>query len=406
MGLESLKQKFFELFSKVCVGNRDIAEFLFYVFMGKYLKGKVLHYGHNLPLNLHLIIFLPSSRGKGQAMKVIELIINSLPEGKIKLGRFVETTAAALVGTRDETGKKAVGLLEEVDILIYPEGGTILTRSLAPHFANIRQILQEAMDDKGSIGKGLAGFRLQTEVSSSIIITTCEMDSVDELLANHGLLQRALVVADKNDVDFKKLFAEIAEKSVEFDNSDIKRLTKEFIEELEKIPPNTNIAQFERESYKKGYQDVLQLVNKLLSEFKNKRRQGLLESFAMRTLVKWKKVSAINAFCNGRDTVIEEDYSVALDVIKKHLYNVLCLVNELEIKASNRDDKLYRVVCDVLKKNPLINKGTLVNILIRNPDWNKGFTHTQNQINNWVKEGRLIEQTGNKHNEKFISLPE
>ncbi|MCX6803784.1 MAG: hypothetical protein NTY48_04415 [Candidatus Diapherotrites archaeon] len=315
-------------FNQYCIYNDDVADLTWLQIAGAMAKNARLQYaGDNISLRVNSCIIQPPSSGKGQSNKPVKEICSKV---SLSFVQYTETTDAGLVGTvlpprrQGQAPAVVAGALASSDFLVFTEGECIL-RSGADFNRNMHQILQNATDDPGLVGKRMAHGEINYITNTAVMITSYFVPDFNYALLNKGLLQRVFLV-------YKDFTTKQIKGIQDF-------LTNSTVVGVNNEPVPDELIQFflnlsTKKVTLKCDDKAAEAFKILFAEFGDKKRSfvseggiDLLNSFLTRFHKTVFKIAGILALTSNRETILLEDLTDALKFGEMHVDSAIRLIN-------------------------------------------------------------------------------
>ncbi len=346
---------------------------------------KHIEFNHRISedLRLHPCIIMPSGFGKSEGNDMLAKFARECELNYILMEKF---TDAALTGSIDQ---KVIELnsknklkpgdpnyidpyvkspLEEYNFIIFDEGEAALKPTRGNEIS--QRILQKAMNRMGSDGNmitntmvsnKLAGKKIETRPSCSIIITSYYLDEFKETLLNRGLLQRMIVYIREEDRNMRtKIIDHVIDNIPVADSgstSDIRRVEDEYIKmknKKEQMIKELGIEALKlRDYHQRNTKSVIldtgvpAKVKEAIYELREivpfqLGQEQIWESIMSRLSVNLLKVAAIYALIDYRNIITAEDIAQASKLLNTTMRSVaFYLAENVKTVADRRVDEIY-----------------------------------------------------------------
>jgi len=396
------------------VGNHELKEILFHVFLGIILTDRGYHYvegAKKKTTRIHIFMIQDSGTGKSQLMKALHEIVDFLG---IKSRITVKDNEASMTGTvyrnpMNNTVHVKKGMLSELILLCWDEGSILLKHSAFMDI--ITDVFQVVMDEPGRVSKGMKLGKIEYPCKTTVVAGSYMFDAFRETLISKGFLQRMYLhykdftEKEKRDIDIGVNLMKAKTDLAKYDR--LKLALKTVVDRIPDSGDKTisfNIADMNR-------------FNRVLVDIRDEHvtgafvgeKQKVLETFYSRLHLLIDKIATQKAMVEGKAEVTMEDMMYGRKQIENHLQSLLRIFDFLAGgKITTTEDERQNLVIGILKRN----KGKMVQSSLLDElkklknigKWDLGFNRSHNLINKMIENRKLhVEKTG--RNTKIIILP-
>jgi len=404
--LKVLFQKYMDIH---LIGNQHLTDVLFHSFLGVVAPIKAYYAGHTMVPRTHFFPIQNSGTGKSQAGEALFwLLWFLLPHDKVF--KCVKTTDAALIGSPDADYKKEAKqsrLLFKKEFIYWDEGSVLLKD--VPFSEDLRDIMQMALDESRWIQKALKDGIVQGYTNATIVAGSYIESKIKYNVLRTGFFQR-FIVTFKEYTDKEKL--EIAEnlerledptlftKKMQLQNEIKAELIKNYGFRYPVDIKERKVINFSHEASRKFTKEFMNYYKtNILGQYMDS-RQDVLETVWSRVRQHTVKIAMHNAFLYHRDTLTEEDYDYAFDLVERcHIQGMKGLLDSIsdekvaykKIDRASQKEFLTDCIAELCQKhNGAVTQTAILDYIARLKKQSKKSSQRPNFGRNraweWIKE--------------------
>jgi len=422
---ESIKYTWRNYINYYVVGNEELKEILFHVFLGILMTHKGYCYiekSEKKSMRVHLFMIQDSGTGKSELMAALTKILNEFIPEKSKIRRTVKDNEASLTGTiyraiREEAIKERKkglategdyvpmktkdeiiikkGMLSTLLALIWDEGSVLLKSSA--YMDILTDIFQGVMDEPGHVSKGMRLDSIEYNSNTTIVAGSYMFPEFKTTMMTKGFLQRMFI--------FYKIFNKEEKRNIRINVNLMKTFTdinqpKKLIEGMKRfvnqIPERKDEVGQTIDYIKFNPQDVLEFDHDLEYIYKNYiehkfvgDKQTIFETFYSRLHLLIDKIAAQRAIIYGRNEVIAEDMQYAKELGLKHIKSIDLLLEYLVGGEINTpvEERERSLIIQIKNRGGKIVQKDLMDVLLElkkmgkwDLGWNKSLELIQRMI--------------------------
>lgn len=324
---------------------------MFYVLMSQYLKNiKIMFSGEKRSLRLSFFFISPSRTGKGQLLKVVEMIAE-----KLNLKCITDTiiTDAGMIGQIDEKAiefnykhkldeedpeyKNPVvyGDIFNYDIILFKECKVLLERG--KHTPLLLSILQEALDEPGYVRKKLGSkYSIEGSTSISLIGTTYYMKEIENTLMEQGFFMRVPLYCKVLSIEQTKQLRDEVINCYGLTKFNMEKEIDELIIDIKKIDNKEKCLRVDLQA--------LPLLKNLNNTYYNMMKEvtgiklEILKSISQTVIDLAVKIGGIHACIEGSNLIKTEHIRLGIETIKGCADSIM---KRIEIKEDK--DKINEI---------------------------------------------------------------
>lgn len=331
---DHLRDLWREYYDYYIVGNKELCEIWFHVFMGIVLTWQSKRYmesSKHKTTRLHIFVIQDSGTGKSEMMKALEELVKYM---KIPVRLTVKDNEASLTGTvyKDKDTKEIVkrkGLLHTLYAILWDEGSVLIKHS--SYMDVMTDYFQMVMDEPGRIVKGMRLGSIEYDTNCTVIAGSYMFDEFKETLMKKGFMQR-MFISYKRFTEHEKREIRIGVnlKKLKINPDRIEKIRKAIADDIAKMPDiPENLVYFNSDTVKEFNNDLETVFNeRFVGQFVGE-KQDILETFYNRLHILVDKIAAQRAMIMGHNIVNSEDMHYALELVLWHVDSLLTLFDQL-----------------------------------------------------------------------------
>jgi len=406
--LNELKEVWRLYMDHYVIGNKELKELMFHVFLGVVLTNKKFGYiesgDKQCSTRIHAFIIQDSGTGKTQTMEALYNLVDFL---KISCRKTIQDNEACLTGSvfqgKDNKTIKKEGILSKLKLLVWDEGSVLL--SDAPHM-NMNVLtsqFQHVMDEPGKVSKGMKYDVINYPCNCTVVAGSYMFDGFKNTILTKGFLQRMfLSYKEFTPEEEKEIRIGVELMKLQQNPEKIKKI-REKIRTLTDMIPNKidKYLLFDKEDVKKYLAIKESLYSKYIVGQFTGDKQRILKTFFQRFHVLVNKVATQRAVINGHERVNYEDIMYGVKVCEPNLKNLLQLFDMMYMgKSSSASEEKERIIIDIIKKHGQLTQKDLLlelNDKKKRGKWDLGYNRTLDIIKMMMTKNIILYQTGDKN---------
>jgi len=421
-----IRQKWEKVVETYSIKNDIASRFFFHTLLGAFFRKKHIQWGGgSKDLRIHPFWFQSSRTGKDQMAKVLVQVARALG---LKVTYMTDFTGdAALLGyfdsdihnqnkkyglTPDNPMCKIKGGREVVyqdpvvrgdlfwqDIIIFSEAKLLFQSNSE----KLLSVLQPALDNFGFVYKKMKYDEpIDYPCNASLVMMSIPVEEMKKSIVDQGFFQRTGLYIRRMSIDeIQEMRNEAREKLRNVTVEERDHRVNDLVEALNKYDRSEDII---RISDKAANQ--LQKIQDMFIDTVRERIQGReiepCMSFSHTAEELMVKMGAHIAILRGRNTIEEKDVWAQYIHIQQMVNTI---INEVTLDSSQAVEKEQKYIFNYIEK--LVGDGSIQKTSLRKAIQQKfkiGRIKAERNISLLVQNNYLVMSSGNKHNEKLISI--